>query len=366
MQRMEPLEGRTLFASYAATTVPELIAAIHAANASPGADTISLPAGAMLSLSATDNTANGATGLPRITDGAGLTVVGGGTKTTTTTIERSATLATPAFRLFEVAAGGSLTLRNLTLQGGMAGSYLTPQGTAAIAQGGAIYNGGSLALDGVTLRNNTARGAGNYSYWYSPMPGVDGAGGAVFSNGALTVTGSAFMNNVAAGGGGFNATAIRPGPQSGSGAYLVGSSDGGDGYGGALYVAGGTAAVSGSTLTANTASGGNGGNGYSTYTATRDSGDGGDGSGGGVYVGGGSVTLRTVTTTLNVARGGLAGTNPYVSGKRYNGAPGRGIGGGVYLFKGSAGLDDFSVSHLVDNTASTSSPNIAGSYQLLH
>jgi hypothetical protein len=360
MHCLELLEGRRLFASYAAATVTDLVAAIHAANAKAGTDTISLAPGAMFSLSVMDNMGNGATGLPRITDGSGLTILGGAA-----TIERSAALGTPAFRLFDVAPGASLTLRNLTLRGGMASSYLTPQGTLAVAQGGAIYNGGSLALDGVTLRNNAAQGYGGYSYWYSPMPGVDGAGGGVFSTGALTVTGSTFLNNVAAGGGGFNATVIRPGPQPGSGGYLVGSSDGGDGYGGALFIAGGTASISGSTLTGNTASGGNGGNGYSTYTATRQSGNGGDGFGGGLYVGGGSVALRSVTTTSNVARGGQAGTNPYVSGKKYAGAPGRGIGGGIYLFKGSAALDDFSVSHVVDNTASTSSPNIAGSHQRL-
>src|SRR5215203_4951628 len=64
---LERLEGRTLFASYAAATVAELVAAINTANATGKSDTITLPAGATFLLSAVNNATNGATGLPTIT-----------------------------------------------------------------------------------------------------------------------------------------------------------------------------------------------------------------------------------------------------------------------------------------------------------
>src|SRR5262245_5229420 len=93
---LETLEGRTLFASYNASTVADLITAINAANASTGADTITLSAGKTFSLTAVDHNTNGATGLPAIVAGGGpLTILGNGD-----TIERSAAAGTPGFRLF--------------------------------------------------------------------------------------------------------------------------------------------------------------------------------------------------------------------------------------------------------------------------
>ena len=77
--------------------------------------------------------------------GDNLTIVGNGD-----TIERSTATGTPAFRLFDVAAGASLSLANLTLQGGRGarvGSW----------SGGAICNQGSLSLNGVTVQNNIAK-----------------------------------------------------------------------------------------------------------------------------------------------------------------------------------------------------------------
>ena len=66
-------------------------------------------------LTAVDNYHRRRTGLPVIAANDNLTIVGNGD-----TIERSTAAGTPAFRLFDVAAGASLTLQNLTLQGGLA------------------------------------------------------------------------------------------------------------------------------------------------------------------------------------------------------------------------------------------------------
>src|SRR5262245_1649699 len=65
--------------------------------------------------------------------GIDLTIVGPA-GTSGITIARS---GTTAFRLFDVAPGASLTLKDLTLTGGLA------QGTGAAAQGGAIFSAGT-------------------------------------------------------------------------------------------------------------------------------------------------------------------------------------------------------------------------------
>src|SRR5436189_6198298 len=100
---VERLEDRTVPTAWTAATVAELVQHMNDANASPGPDTITLAAGATFTLTAVNNTTNGNNGLPVITDGDGLTIVGNGR-----VIERSAVTGTPAFRLLEVAVGASL------------------------------------------------------------------------------------------------------------------------------------------------------------------------------------------------------------------------------------------------------------------
>src|SRR5262245_30147052 len=112
---LELLEDRTVPAIFSATSVPELIAAIDAANQTAEADAITLAAGTTFTLSTVNNSTNGPTGLPTIAANSGnLTIVGNGD-----IIERSTATGTPAFRLFDIAAGASLILENLTLQGGL-------------------------------------------------------------------------------------------------------------------------------------------------------------------------------------------------------------------------------------------------------
>src|SRR5262245_42716631 len=114
---VEALEDRAVPASYTAATVPELIGAIDAANQSPEADTITLAPGKTFTLTeanSLDSTVGGSNGLPTILpEGGSLTIVGNGD-----VIERRATGRTPQFRLIGVSSSASLTLENLTLQGG--------------------------------------------------------------------------------------------------------------------------------------------------------------------------------------------------------------------------------------------------------
>lgn len=305
--QVETLEDRSVPASYTAATVPELIAAMDAANLTPEADTIALAAGTTFTLAAANNTAHGPTGLPVVAAGEDLTILGNGS-----TIERSTASGTPAFRLFDVAAGAGLTLGGVTLQGGLA------YGVGVAASGGAIYSQGVLTLNGVTVQSNKALGARGWDATYTISRGGD-------------VTGTPATDGAAA-------------------------------LGGGLYIGGGTASLTGVTLSANTARGGDGGDGLNVFVHTRlDSGklvippgNGGAGLGGGIYAAGGTVAVRTSSVSTNSALGGA-------SGKGSGGAAGIGAGGGVYLAPlASVTIDSFT--QFKRNKASTSDPNVYGPY----
>jgi hypothetical protein len=264
MHAMQRLESRTLFAAYTAATPSELIADINAANASSGADTITLAAGATFSLTAADNTTNGATGLPTIAAGGGpLTILGNGD-----TIERNAATGTPAFRLFDVAAGASLTLKNLTLQGGLSTGPSVFSGQPP-TQGGAIYSQGALNLESVTVQNNTALGRGGFFAWGGLVDGADAQGGGLYSAGSLSLSNCTIRNNRAIGGQGLDKAwyTITGSGGTGTSVTVYTGTVGGDGAGGGIYVASGTAAIRTTTLTANSTIAGTGGNGKGTSVA---------------------------------------------------------------------------------------------------
>ena len=315
---IERLEGRALFASYSATDVPQLIAAINTANASTQSDTITLPAGTNFSLTAVDNTTDSATGLPIIVAGAGgLTIVGNGS-----TIERSAAAGTPWFRLFDVAAGAGLELKNLTLQGGavVGAPFVTaPDGeiTGGPGQGGAIRNNGGLYLGAVTLQNNTAEGFVGSAPFGTPLRGGDGMGGGIYSAGSLELHGCTIRNNFAIGGEG------RGGFSTFIGTSYSGAR-GGDACGGGVYIADGTASISFSDLIANTCIGGAGG----AQGGGRYAGSGGDGLGGGLFAADGELRLRNVTITSNRVQGGAGGDGRSAKGI---GQAGNGVGDALYF-----------------------------------
>src|SRR5262249_54611568 len=145
-------------------------------------------------------------------------------------IERNTAGKTPAFRLFDVQAGASLTLQNLTLQGG------------STSVGGAIYNSGTLTMIGVTVQKNFAAN-----------------GGGIYFDGSLTVQACLVQSNQAVGSDG--ADGYRFIWDSRGGWVHVSPSAGGWGLGGGVYVAGGTAEFLGTTVTNNAAKGGRGGRG---------------------------------------------------------------------------------------------------------
>ncbi len=184
MQPMEQLESRRLLANFSASSVAELIADINAANAAGGSNTITLKAATAFTLNATDNNSAGPTGLPRIETGNDLTIFGSGD-----TIQRNTARGTPAFRLFTVLQGGSLTLNDLTLSNGRMNTGFSFDG----AQGGGIYSEGALNLNHVTVQNCIAEGA---------IGGGFASGGGIASYSVLNVVDSRFKNNQALGGDG--------------------------------------------------------------------------------------------------------------------------------------------------------------------
>lgn len=169
------LSGTALASPAAASTaaarcsVPRLVSAISAANRAGG--TVTLATRCTYRLTAPNNATDGGTGLPVITNT--VKIRGSGTS-----ITRS---GAAVFRLFDVAAGGSLSLSGLTLSNGLANDGANG--------GGAVDNHGTLTVTGVTFTANQ-----------SPAP-TGASGGAVSNSGTLTVGGSVFRGNTAQEGG---------------------------------------------------------------------------------------------------------------------------------------------------------------------
>jgi hypothetical protein len=301
---LEQFEDRTLLTSYTAGSVSELINDINAANTAGGTNTIALtaPTASPYFLTAVDNTTDGANGLPVIAKKDTLRIIGNGD-----TIERSTASGTPAFRLFDVPNGTSLTLQNLTLQNGLA------FGSGVSADGGAIYNQGALVLSAVIVQSNTAQGSNGAT----GRAGEDGSGGGVWSGSALTLENSTLVqNNQAIGGAG------------GFGSRITKAGVGGNGFGGGVFLAGGTVKLTGVSVDNNLAAGGQGGSasggqgGFANATA-------GNGSGGGLYIAAGTITLSSDTVDKNQA---IDGTTQFVEGD------GNAYGGGIYVNSGTVNL----------------------------
>jgi hypothetical protein len=354
--RLEALEERTLLASYVAMNAADLITDIRLTNAAGGFNSIELKAApsAPYTLTAVNNTTDGANGLPVIAPGNRLdifaTIWGAGV-----TIQRSTAPGTPAFRLFDVAAGASLELSGLTLQNGLAA------GAGVSAEGGAIYSRGNLRLPRVTVQNNTAQGVNGINGIDNPisedgLPGGDARGGGLYvAGGTASLFNDTISGNSAQGGAGGEGEENRI-VHFGWAAGGRGG-DGGSGYGGGFYVADGIVILGNDgttntdTINGNSAQGGHGGDGTRNvnYGSNNDGGDGGGGYGGGFYVAGGAVTLSNQTLRGNRAQGGgggdLGGNDAFRNfpgGHAGNG--GSGVGGGLDVTGGSVALNNDTLS----------------------
>ena len=232
-------------------------------------------------------------------------------------------------RLFEIASGASVSLINLNMVDGN-GVANNPSGSAGDeGNGGAILNFGALTVSNCTLAANSATANAANGYY--------DFGGAIFNdNGTLAVTGSTLSDNTAVNGGGiseFGTVTVTDCTLSGNMGTQVG---------GGITVAG-TVNLTDCTLTGNSASDVGGGvfffSGTLTVSGSRLSSniasDGfGNGIGGGIYSNG---TLAVSGSTLSDNFAGFGGggiwndfaSTATVSGSTLSGNSAGVLGGGI-------------------------------------
>jgi hypothetical protein len=319
--QVEALDDRCLPSTFTVTNLLDsgagsLRAAVVAANANPGADTIDFAVTGSIGLTS---------GQLDITDSLMINGPGAGALTVS---------GNHASRVFGITGAPTVTIAELTVADGF--TYDSPGGGLSVA-------GGTVTLDHVTVSGNRAFGAyGDYA------DGGTGAGGGLYvAGGTLTLDQCTVSGNSAVGG-------------SAVGGYLRMGNSGGLGAGGGLYVAGGLVHVNQSNFSSNVAIGGNGADlepaGEPPYWMYG--GPGGYGQGGGIYVAAGTLEIGGSTLSGNAARAGSAGWGDAP------GFPGWGEGGGLYMSPYDlplVNLDTFTESNTINNIADID-PNISGSY----
>jgi predicted outer membrane repeat protein len=205
-------------------------------------------------------------------------------------------------RLLYISPGQTASLLGLTLTGG------NGAGQGAAPDGGAIYNEGTLNLNGCSLYGNTANSL---------------RGGAIFNNGTLTITGGSLTANTASFGGAVfslsGTLAVNGGNFSGNSAEA----------GGAIHGSSGAMTIGGSTFAANSA-----------------------GLGGAIHLSTGSLTVSASTFSTNTAThdGGAILTpaaSLTISRSRFT-ANSANAGGAIHGGSGAVGITQTS---LTDNSA---------------
>ena len=313
-----------------AISAANLDSAVGGCSAGQGADTIVLASSANYLLTEADHVTleDGdfsqpagvpqPIGLPMTTSD--ITILGNGS-----TVARSGTRGTPAFRLLEVAAGSHLAVQSLTLTGGRAPGVLDESGNFySGGHGGAIRNAGTTTFTDVTAVWNSA----------------DGVGGSIYnvSGASLRLIDSAIKGNLT------GSTLGADGPQSGGGIFNAGeltlirtavtrnqTGEGGDGPGG---YGGGISNIGTATL-------------IDSSVADNATGGGGFGGAGGGIFNFGALTLVRCTVSGNTAGGGDAYGN------------GGGIANGDGVPDPSMPLSGGTVA-LIDSTVSGNQAGVSG------
>ena len=235
----------------------------------------------------------------------------------------------PAHRIFKVASGKTLTLKNLTLKGGRVEAFGEPGGGAIDAEGtltmtdctvtdnrteygngGGIYAAGALTMTSCTVSNNTVNDADSLG------------GGGIYAGSTLTMTNCTIKNNEAtssSGGGIYARSTLTM-----TNCTVAENTSKSSSSGGGIYAAG-TLTMTGGAVTGNEAKS--------------------NGNGGGIYIGGaGSFTMTSGTVNNNKTEygdgggiyinttGNLTMTDCTLTG---NEAVNNKTGGGVYLKDGT-------------------------------
>ena len=308
-------------ATFTVTTVNisgpgSLPAAIAQANVTSGKNTINVSVNGAISLGSA---------LPAITNN--VTIVG--TASSPTIISGGGALP-----LFSFAAGTTNSISNLVL----CDAYLMN------SIGSAISNAGTLFLNNCVLTNNIING-GQYTLngvIYYPLTG---AGGAVFNSGSMTISSTVISGNQS----GIGGAVYNSGTMTLNNSKLF-SNQGTNG--GAIYN-GGTLSVDSLTLSNNVATAGLGGGIYSTGVLivskstfvtnsavglpSTPSNNGGDSYGGGLYIYSGTAGITNTTFFQNAVISGLA-TNV-----NYQGLSGFPYGGALYVNSGNCQLFNCSI-----------------------
>ncbi len=150
-----------------------------------------------------------------------------GASASSVTVQAHANKDEASDRVFTISGGATVTIQNMTIRHGKT--------TNSPAQGGGIYNSGTLTLQRVTVTANHAQGN-------TDAPGGTAEGGGIYNYGSLTIINSTISDNTALGGNGSS------------------GNDGGDGRGGGIANgSSGTLVATNSTISGNTAQGGPGG-----------------------------------------------------------------------------------------------------------
>ena len=313
--------------------------AIIASNASPGTDTINLPAGTFTLTIAGASEDASATGDLDVTDG--LNIIG---NTAATTIINGNGLVT-GDRVFHILSGAPVEISRVTVQGGKApaasngggiqnnGSQLTVEeaivtnntagvsGDAIGARGGGINNGSgsTLVVDDTTFTNNNAiRNGGGMAINGSATitnsiftGNTANQAGGIATGGILTIEDSIISGNSATGGDAGGITVESAATATISDAVVSGNTAVGAGGG---IKSGGDLTLEDSEVTGNSATSGGGillslntGCGCSTITNTTISGNTAEVSGGGIYFSDGSTSAVTASTISANSAGSLGG-----------------------------------------------------------
>lgn len=331
--------------------------AITQANATPGKNQINI---------SVTNTITLGVGLPTVTNSVAIT----GVATAPTVISGGGTLS-----LFTFAAGATNSLSNLVLVNGRttgSGAAISNSSTLSVSSclitnhsalngfGGAIFNRGIMAIYTSVISGNQAGtggaiyNSGTMTLNNSLMSGNKATnGGAIFNGGSLAISILTISNNLAVAGyessfgGGIYNTGVLTVAKSTFAVNRVngatnsgGGSVGGLGFGGAIFVSSGTAAITNTTFVQNAAIGGNGGM------------FGSDGRGGAVYVQNyGYCILVNCTLANNLSQGGTGAS-----------AQGYGNGGGIYNYPavnpGTVSL----LNTIVAGNSAYSSPDLGGPF----
>lgn len=267
-------------------------------------------------------------------------------------------------RIFFI-AGRAITLKNLTLQNGVAAGGFGGVGSAgggggAAGMGGAIFvNDGSLSINNVTFIGNQAVGGSGGSV----LSGFfSGGGGGTGGPGGASTSGT---NGNGAGGGDFGSSGgggtggVQNGSGDGAGGGNTGAGAfGGGGAGSVISGAGGFGGGAGGALSTAGSSGTFAGSGGPI--PPNGGGFGGAGLGGAIFMRNGALSLTNATFTSNSANGGTS---------RSGGNNGQGKGGALYISStatavSTSALPTFSANSAANAGMGTACSTVVGSNAL--